>query len=277
MPKTAGLYYSLFSGGQPEQKPIVLIHGAGSSHLSWPAELRRLTGRTVLCLDLPGHGKSEGVGCQSVGAYCGALIEFLAALGMYQAIFVGHSLGGAIALNMAVDFPQHVAGLGLISSGAFFNPPPYLLEYLANPVTTAVAIQALQERSLSARTNADLAARSLQTLKATRPSVLYGDWLACAQFDLRERMAEIGIPVYIACGAEDKLVPASQSRYLAEHIPDTRLTVLPGAGHLALIEEPATVARGLGAYLDDIECQASGYTLPVKALEEHKVRGVNKD
>src|SRR3990172_12606243 len=99
MPFKAGFYYSLHEGGKRDQKPVILIHGAGSSHLIWPAEIRRLAGHTVIALDLPGHGRSNGVGIQSVGDYTAAIIEFLAATKIFHSAFVGHSLGGAIALD----------------------------------------------------------------------------------------------------------------------------------------------------------------------------------
>src|SRR3989304_5253214 len=106
MPFKAGFYYSLHEGGKPEQKPVILIHGAGSSHLFWPAEIRRLTGHTVLALDLPGHGHSDGVGFQSVSDYSGAITEFLAAMGIFKAAFVGHSLGGGLAPPPPLHLPQ---------------------------------------------------------------------------------------------------------------------------------------------------------------------------
>ncbi len=272
MPKAAGIYYSLFSKGSHEQKPVVLIHGAGSSRLSWPAELRRISGHTVYALDLPGHGASAGVGYQSVAGYCEALIAFMAELGMYQAIFTGHSLGGAIALNLAIDFPQHVAGLALISSGAFFNLPPNLLDYLSNPASASAALQTIHALSLSPQTSPALAARSLEALKSTRPSILYNDWTACAQFDLRNRMTEISVPVYIACGREDRFVPPSQSRYLAENIPEAHLDTLSGAGHLVMLEQPAAIASGFSAYLEKIEHWSSDYSLPLAAKKEHQAK-----
>src|SRR3972149_2085664 len=146
MPFKAGFYYSLHEGGKPEQKPVILIHGAGSSHLFWPAEIRRLTGHTVLALDLPGHGHSDGVGFQSVSDYSGAITEFLAAMGIFKAAFVGHSLGGGIALLLALAFPQHVIGIGVVSGGANFNLPPELITCLSGQATAAAGRQMVQDR-----------------------------------------------------------------------------------------------------------------------------------
>jgi len=263
VPIAAGLYYSIYEGATRSQNTIVLVHGAGSSHLCWPAELRRLSGHTVIALDLPGHGRSGGNGCQSAAAYCAALLEFMAALGLYRAAFVGHSLGGAIALNMALDYSQHVRALGLISSGASFNIPADLLVYLSSPTTSSAAIQGLHKRMFGAGANPALITRSLKTLEASRRSVLYGDWLACAQFDVSIRISEITIPVYIACGGEDRLTPPTQSRFLAGMLPQARLDLLPEAGHLLMLEKPAAIASGLKTHFEKQLGWQSGYSLPV--------------
>ena len=81
MPKAAGIHYFLHNGGSATRPPLVLIHGAGGDHLSWPAEARRLPDATVFTLDLPGHGSSEGHGRQSVEDYACSVIDFLNEVG----------------------------------------------------------------------------------------------------------------------------------------------------------------------------------------------------
>ncbi len=264
MPIADGLYFARFEGGDSAKKPVVLIHGAGCSHSVWPAELRRLPGRTVLALDLPGHGRSAGIGLQSVEAYSAALISFMAELGLYQAVFVGHSFGGAIALQLSVDFPQHVAGLGLISSAAYFNVPDELLSYLSSAYTYPAAIQFLQQRSFAAEASAERIGRS-----GARPSVLCGDWKACAQFDLRERISQIRAPAYVACGREDRLTPPAYSRFLAGQIPSAALDILPEAGHMVILEQPKRLRNGLADFLARVDREIEQAPVPVR-LPEYK-------
>jgi pimeloyl-ACP methyl ester carboxylesterase len=83
MPIAGGLYYFAFPGDNP---PVVLIHGAGGTHLHWPAEIRRLPGRYVLAVDLPGHGKSIGCGLQTISAYTEAVLHWLEAVGLSRAV-----------------------------------------------------------------------------------------------------------------------------------------------------------------------------------------------
>ena len=78
---------------------MVLIHGAGGDHLFWPPEMRRLPDYRVITLDLPGHGKTEGPGCQSIQDYARDVAEFMDVASLSRAVFVGHAMGGAIALG----------------------------------------------------------------------------------------------------------------------------------------------------------------------------------
>lgn len=261
MPFKAGFYYSLHEGGKTEQKPVILIHGAGSSHLFWPAEIRRLTDHTVIALDLPGHGHSDGVGFQSVSDYSGAITEFLAAMGIFKAAFVGHSLGAAIALQLALDFPQHVIGIGVVSGGANFNLPPELITYLSGQATAAAGQQMVEDRLACAFTPQSVAKTGVKSMLTSRPSVLYGDWLACSRFDLQDQVNKINTPAYIACGREDRLTTQSQAHYLSTTLPIARLEVIHNAGHLLPMEQPILLAAGLKQFIDDLLAWHANYPL----------------
>ena len=249
MPTAAGIYYAQFDEGHKDQPPIILIHGAGSSHLIWPSEIRRLVGQRVLAVDLPGHGKSTGVGLQSISSNADQIVEFLAALGLYQAVFVGHSMGGAIALDLAIRHPNQVAGLGLISTGAYLGVDAGFLENLINPLTIPSALAAFRQRAFSAQANPVLVERCMQTMKETRSSVLYGDWRACADFDVREVIARAEAPAWVIVGGEDQLTPVAYAHFLAGRLPAARLQILPQAGHMALLEQPTQIAQGLQQFL----------------------------
>jgi pimeloyl-ACP methyl ester carboxylesterase len=249
MPTLAGIYYAQFNEGRKDEPPVVLIHGAGSSHLAWPSEIRRLPGQRVLAVDLAGHGKSSGVAQQSIHAHTEQMVDFLAAMGLYQAVFVGHSMGGAIALDMAVRHPTHVAGLGLIATGAYLGIDPGFLENLSNPLTVSSALQFFAARAFGAQCSPGLIERCMLVMKATRTSVLYGDWRACAQFDLREEVPHIEAPAWVIAGSEDQLTPLAYAHFLADRIPAARLQTIAGAGHMVFLEQPARVAQGLMQFL----------------------------
>src|SRR5512140_228363 len=147
MPTAAGFHYYLHEAAGVMTPPLVLIHDAGGDHLSWPSEIRRLSGTRVYTIDLPGHGKTEGLGRQYMEEYAASVVEFLNAAGLSTAILGGHGMGGAIALALALNHPRRVAGTVLISTGARLPIPAPVLENGANPSTLPRAINAIQEIS----------------------------------------------------------------------------------------------------------------------------------
>jgi pimeloyl-ACP methyl ester carboxylesterase len=270
MPFKAGFYYTWHEGGDKNQTPVILIHGAGSSHIFWPAEIRRLSGHNVIALDLPGHGRSSGTGCQSVGDYTAAILEFLADRGIFQAAFVGHSMGGAIALQLALDYPQHVVGIGVISAGANFNLPPELTAYLSSPATGTMGMRLLAQLLGFSDPALAMQEARFKLMNAVRLSVLYNDWLASSRFDLSARLSQINIPAFVACGSGDNLTPPAQSQYLADKLPIARLTIFHGGGHLLPLEQPHQLAAGLKRFLDDLLAWHAHYLLPAEFQQPAK-------
>ncbi|MEW5867753.1 MAG: alpha/beta hydrolase [Chloroflexota bacterium] len=231
---------------------MILIHGAGGTNLFWPSEIRRLPGYRVHAPDLPGHGKSDGRGQQSIRAYAEELVEWLAAIRLHSAIFVGHSMGGAIALTLALDFPEHVLGVGLVASGARLRVAPAILESAANPTTFHNAVEMVIANAFSPAVSPRLAELASQRMIETRPSVLHGDFLACDAFDETERIAQIHQPALIICGADDKLTPLRYSQFLADTLPNASYKTIPNAGHMVMLEQPQAVASALTAFLPAI-------------------------
>ncbi|MEA3340058.1 MAG: alpha/beta fold hydrolase, partial [Chloroflexota bacterium] len=121
------IFYTL-SQGTADCPTLVLVHGAGGSRLHWPGELRRLPQATVYTLDLPGHGRSEGTGCNTISDYANTVAAFLDALGVERAVIVGHSLGGAIAQTLALDFAARITRMALTATGARLRVAPAIIE-----------------------------------------------------------------------------------------------------------------------------------------------------
>jgi len=252
MPIAAGIHYFLHDGGGPTKPPLVLIHGAGGDHLSWPPEMRRLADARVFTLDLPGHGKSEGPGRQSVAGYADSVIGFMNAAGLSRAVFVGHALGGAIALILAIDHPDRVAGIGLISTGPRLPISSFVLENAANPATFILAVQSLQELMHIPQSAKYLKEQTFRHLSSIRPTLFHGDLYACDQFDVTTCLDAIRVPVLVLCGIDDQLTPRRFSESLAGQIPGAALQTIDGAGHLAMLEQPHRVAGLLRVFLTAI-------------------------
>lgn len=256
MPVANNIFY--FSNGAENamRPPLIFIHGAGGTHLHWPPQVRRIPDQRILALDLPGHGKSAGFGSQSISDYAGQVVEFLDEARMNAAVFIGHSMGSAIALTLALDFPKRVLGLGLVGGGARLRVNPQILENSASDLLFPHAIKLINDAEFSAHVNPRLKELAAQRMNEIRPSVLHGDFLACNEFDVMSRLGEISKPTLILCGADDILTPVKYSEFLHAQIANSRLVIVPEAGHMVMLEAPQTVADEIGAFADLIRYRA---------------------
>ncbi|MDO9303211.1 MAG: alpha/beta hydrolase [Anaerolineales bacterium] len=254
MPTTTKLYY--FAHEAEDQvtarPPVILIHGAGGTHLSWPPQIRRLADEKIYALDLPGHGKSEDAGRQSIDEYADDVIAFMDELKMRVAVIVGHSLGSAVALTLALKYPKQVLGLGLLGSGSRLRVSPILLETAGNPNTFESAVEMVNGNCFCSETPQNLIEHSKRTMLEIRPPVLLGDLLACNEFDVTSQLDKITVPTLIICGAEDKMTPLKFSELLQSGIANSQLHVLDKAGHMVMLEQPDAVADLLKQFIDNI-------------------------
>lgn len=253
MPVSAGIYYFLSPHSQAETVPLVLLHGAGGSHLSWPAEIRRLSDQQVFALDLPGHGKSqEREGQQTIGRYAELVLDWLDALKLNRAVFVGHSMGSAVALALAIHHPGRVLGIGLLGSGVRLRVHPELLSAASSPTSYLKAVKKVVSWSFSPKASPRLVELAGKRMAETRQSVLYGDLLACNTFDVSGQVTRLHKPALVMCGIDDQMTPLRYSQYLADAIPAARLQLFPDAGHMLMLEQPQPVAAALISWLKTI-------------------------
>ncbi len=245
------LFYALSRG--PENGPaVVLVHGAGGSHVHWPAELRRLPGATVYALDLPGHGRSKGKGRDTVSGYAETVVAFCDALGLTRPVVIGHSMGGAIAQTLALDFPDRISALVLVATGARLRVTAAILDGIVSNFDETVKLIASYLWSRESAPAVMMERLGVQVLRDTGPIVLRGDFVACDRFDVMSRLGEIAVPTLVIGGTADLLTPAKYAHFLAEHIPDARLKIFPNAGHVVMLEHPVEVAQAVQEFLEEI-------------------------
>lgn len=231
----------------PQRPPVVLVHGAGGSHLVWPPDLRHLARTTVYALDLPGHGASPPPGCTEVSAYSEVVRDFVDALALSSFLLAGHSLGSAIALDFALAYGQRLAALVLIGGGARMRVAGSLLDGVQHDFDTATA-QIVEYSYQRAAPPAHKEAY-LRHLREADPHVLYGDFVACHNFDAVDRLAALAMPALIICGQQDRMTPPERSHYLHQHIAGSELLLVEEAGHNVMIEQPQVVAEAVDAFL----------------------------
>jgi pimeloyl-ACP methyl ester carboxylesterase len=259
MPYAGGFYYAVSEAPNTLRLPVILLHGAGSDHLCWPLEMRRLPGYRVLALDLPGHGRSQEITLHSVEEYALRVIEYMSVVGVYRAVLVGHSLGGAIALTAALRFSERVAAVGVISGGARLPLPKPLLSCLNDPKQIPQALAYLEAHLFAQSARRELIAKVMNGLRRVKPEVLVSDWRAAARFDLCEELHNIDQPVWVVTGTADSMTPPALAYYLQRHLRHVTVQIIPGAGHMVLLERPSALAESLLAFLDTLSFRLGGF------------------
>ena len=252
MPYAGEIHYrGAFSRGNNRQV-LILIHGAGGSYLYWPPEIRHRAGRDILAIDLPGHGESKGGPRDSIEAYAQALLDFMDLLEIDQAVLCGHSMGSAIAQRMSLDSPDRVYGLILVGAGAKLRVHPQLIEDCSQPDTYPQAVSQIMAWSFSQHADQRLMRLASERMKEVSPGVLLTDFQACNAFDIRDEVGEIKQPTLIICGDDDQMTPVKFSEFLADNIHRSRLEVIPGAGHIVMLEKPEVVAVLIDEFLEQM-------------------------
>jgi pyruvate dehydrogenase E2 component (dihydrolipoamide acetyltransferase) len=230
------------------------IHGFGCDADRWLFTQQPLSAvASVYALDLPGHGQSSKILRDAgVPALADVVIAFMDAVDVTQARLIGHSLGGAIALQAAVAHPQRVSALNLIAPAGL--GPEINSEYIKGFITTdnrkemkvllqqLVADPELVNRGL---VNDMLQFKRIDGVPAALTAIAAGFVAGDGQcFNLRDKLSDLSQPVHVIWGAEDKIIPASQ----ADNLPSSvKVDVLPNAGHLVQLEAAGQVNSLLGA------------------------------
>jgi len=232
----------------PERPAIVFLHGAGANHTIWLGQMKALRSRArVVIPDLPAHGKSETIPGVTIDEYARALAHFLEAQVGGPCVLAGHSMGGAIALCLALARPELVSGLVLVGTGARLRVSPEILEGLrVSPAETQGLVARAQ---FTERADPAMILRTVRDLAGTPAERTLADFNACNDYDLREEIGRIDVPALVLVGSEDRMTPVKSSAFLAERLPRATLVVVDGVGHAIMIEESERVSQEIAAFL----------------------------
>jgi pimeloyl-ACP methyl ester carboxylesterase len=238
------LHFSLSGRGAQD---ILLVHGSGGDHTIWSHQVKALRdGFSVAAMDLNGHGQSawrEGDGLATYTEDVFAVLERLSP----RTFLAGHSLGGAVALNVALHYPERIGSIGLIGTGARLRVLPKLLELLQHDFEAALDL--ILSWAFSGRTGPKLRERAREQMLKNGQRALLRDLLTCNSFDVLEKLDQIKVPALIVCGSADKLTPVRYSEYLEDHIPNATLRTIEGAGHMVMLEQPEQLNRTIREFL----------------------------
>ncbi len=245
------------TGGVPfdAAKPVVVfLHGAGMDHTVWFLQSRWFAyrGRSVLALDFPGHGRSDGPLLSSIEAMADWTAGVLDHLGVKQAAVVGHSMGALAAVSFAARHPEKARALGLVGAALAMPVSKDLLGAAAADHHDAIDMVNLWGHGFRAGIGGCewpgvwMTGSSEDLLERAAPGVLSNDLAACnAHQAVAENAAKIACPALVVQGSRDMMTPLKGARALAAAMRKGSIQVVQGAGHMVMIERATETLEAL--------------------------------
>ncbi|MBM4198101.1 MAG: alpha/beta hydrolase [Gammaproteobacteria bacterium] len=244
--KTAWVY----TGGKPFDTSLptmVFIHGAEHDHSVWALQSRYLAhhGRSVLAVDLPGHGRSAGPALESIELLADWIAALLRAAGVQKATVVGHSMGSLIAMECAARYPQLIAKLVLVGTAFPMKVSDDLLAATRDDEATAQIMVNLWSHAVLAHFPGSpgpgfwVQGVNRRLMQRQKPGVMHVDFRACnAYTNGLVACAGIKCPVLLVLGKRDVMTPPRLAKEIIKVLIDKRVVEIEGAGHAIMAEKP---------------------------------------
>lgn len=239
---------------------VVFIHGAGDSATVWEKQTAHFFGEhRALAVDLPGHGaRTAEAGLESHEANAAEVCRIMDREGVSKAVVAGHSMGGAVALLMALDHPERVGGLVLVATGARLKMRPDFIEQARKTAqafgssvpseTHIIPVEQMVDPAVPSEVVAWLKAR----IGNASAQATYADFLANNGFDVMARLGSIRCPTLVVGGSNDRMAPRKFAEFLANAIAGARLEVLEPSGHYPHVEQEQRFNATLDTFLKAI-------------------------
>jgi pimeloyl-ACP methyl ester carboxylesterase len=233
---------------------IVFLHGAGMDHTDWqlPARSFAWHGHSVLAPDLPGHGRSEGPPLASIAAMTSWVAKLLDAAGVRQAALVGHSIGGAIALEAAAALGERITGVALLGTAAAIPVHRDLLAAAREQPETAYRMMTAWAFGARAKMGGNpapglwMTGAAMALFARNAAGVLFTDLDACNAWKTGADAArKVACPALVLLGSQDIMAPTRNGRELAAMIAGSRTVTIPDCGHMMTAEAPDAVLDAL--------------------------------
>ena len=234
-----------------DRPPVILfVHGFGSNGHAWRRQLEHFeASHSAIAFDFPGHGRSGNAeGLTSIGA-CADFTEALCrVIGIPPCVLVGHSMGAAAAMEMAIARRERVSALVLVAAAARFEIGAERLQTWRN-VMWGRAPQPFTTEAFSPKTDFAVMRDAWMEQVKTDPRVRYHDLVASDSFDFADRLGEIEQPTLIIAGRDDAIVPLAAAENLHGGIRGSRLVVIDDAGNTVASEKPAEFNAAVEEFL----------------------------
>lgn len=242
----------------PQKPAVIFLHGAGFDRTAWRLQTRWFAhhGRSVLAVDFPGHGWSDGEPLDSIAAMADWTAALIDDAGIEQAALVGHSMGALVALDCAARHGDKVRALGLCGVA---SEMPVHSEMLESAKANTLKVQELMtfwgmgnalHKGGMVSPGLWLRRESLAVLSGNRPDVIYTDLAACNAYkDAMTRAAAVKCPTVLVLGDGDLMTPAAKGKALGAAIPGAKTVVVRDSGHFMMIERPDETLDALKSYV----------------------------
>ncbi|MFC9343441.1 alpha/beta fold hydrolase [Streptomyces sp. NPDC057020] len=257
--------------GREEAPVLVLGPSLGTTWHMWDRQIPELTRDwRVVRFDLPGHGGAPAEPFTSVAELGDRLLATLDSIGVQRFGYAGCSLGGAVGLDLALRAPHRVASLALVATSPRFGSADEFRQ--RGVIVRANGLEPMARTapeqwftSVFSGAQPAIVDWAVQMVRTTDPACYIAACEALAVFDVREALDRIAIPALVLVGSEDQVTGPAEARTLVAGIADARLAVVPGASHLAPVEQPAAVTDLLIEHFAGTAPDSSG-TLTVPPL-----------
>ncbi|WP_371526412.1 4-carboxymuconolactone decarboxylase [Streptomyces sp. NBC_01283] len=232
----------------PEDAPVLILGPSlGTTWHMWDRQVPELVKQwRVFRFDMPGHGGAPAHPAGSVAEISQRLLATLDEVGVQRFGYAGCAFGGAIGAELALRHPQRVASLALISASPRFGSADEFRQ--RGVIVRSNGLDPIARTSPERWFTPGFAAAqpaitdwAVQMVRTTDPGCYIAACEALAAFDVRAELGRIGVPTLVLVGSEDQVTGQGEARTLVAGIPDARLAVVPGASHLAPVEQPAAV------------------------------------
>ena len=227
---------------------VVFIHGSGGTGAVWKYQSEYFP--EAVAITLP--GRPDGEPCKDMSDAAHWLHEYCAANKYSDLVLVGHSLGGGIALQFALDYPEALKGMVLVGSGARLRVHPDTLNALEAMLKTPDEFQTFFSDSWK-KLPAEFADAQRANAASLGPAPALNDMRICDGFDVVDRLSEIKTPMLAIVGTEDVTTPPKNSEFMQEKIENASINVIDGGTHFVFAEFPNDVNKAIETFLNTLE------------------------
>jgi pimeloyl-ACP methyl ester carboxylesterase len=260
------IYYEIHNSSDNADPGVLFLHGLGSCSEDWGLQIPVVNGRyLILTLDLPGHGRSsqpEGwPSIEDMALQIASVVKEHVELPVHV---VGLSLGGAVAMQLALDHPEAVRSLTLVNTFAKLHSGSS--GFFRKLVRIAFVVLGRMDQvgrwvaaGLFPEPDQELLRQAAAERIASNPSGAYlrSIW-AATRFDIRDRLHEINTPTLIVAGEIDQTISMEAKRELADNIPGANLVVIPDSGHATPLDAVEEFNRTMLEFLSKLDGESKG-------------------